>query len=169
VAAPLYYVSTNQINLQIPYETGAGTAVLAINNNGQVATFPLTVAVTAPGICNCVVDNATGNVVQSATAGQVLQLYMTGEGDVTPTLATGATPPLNTNPAKYPVPRLPVAVTIGGVPALLLFQGIPNGLAGVTQIDLAVPSTAPTGPQQVIVTVGGVPAQPVNLTIGNGP
>ena len=64
---------------------------------------------------------------------------MTGEGDVTPTLATGATPVPNSNPAAYPQPRLPVSVTVGGVPAKLLFQAIPYGLAGATQIDLIVP------------------------------
>jgi uncharacterized protein (TIGR03437 family) len=95
----------------------------------------------------------------------VLLLFMTGEGDVTPTLATGATPPPSSDPTKYPVPRLPVTVTVGGVPAQVLFQAIPNGLAGATQIDFTVPSGAPLGPQQVVVTVGNVAAPPVNLTI----
>jgi uncharacterized protein (TIGR03437 family) len=47
----------------------------------------------------------------------------------------------------------------------VLFQAIPNGLAGATQIDFTVPTGAPAGPQQVIVTVGGVAAAPVNLTV----
>lgn len=34
VPAPLYFVSTGQINIQVPYETGAGNAVLGVNNNG---------------------------------------------------------------------------------------------------------------------------------------
>jgi uncharacterized protein (TIGR03437 family) len=165
VAAPLYYVSPAQIDLQIPYETGAGTAVLAINNNGQIATFAFPVAVTAPGLYPSAINNTTGKAVQSAATGSVLLLFMTGEGDVTPTLATGATPAFNSNPAKYPQPRLPVTVTVGGVPAQLLFQAIPYGLAGATQIDFTIPATAPTGPQQVVVTVGGVAAPPVNLTV----
>jgi uncharacterized protein (TIGR03437 family) len=165
VAAPLYYVSPVQVNVQIPYETGAGTAVLAINNNGQVATFAFPVAVTAPGLYPSAISNTTGLLAPSANAGQVLLLYMTGEGDVTPTLATGATPPPSTNTATYPQPRLPVSVTVGGVPATLLFQAIPYGLAGATQIDLVVPTGVATGPQQVVVTVGGVAAPPINLSI----
>ena len=165
VAAPLYYVSSTQVNVQIPYETGAGPAFLAIDNNGQIATFAFNVAMTAPGLFSFAIDNSTGNLLQSAPQGRVLLLFMTGEGDVTPTLATGATPPFNSTPSKYPVPRLPVTVTVGGVPAQVLFQGVPNGLAGATQIDFTVPAAAPTGPQQVIVTVGGVAAPPVNLTI----
>jgi uncharacterized protein (TIGR03437 family) len=165
VAAPLYYVSPTQIDLQIPYETGAGTAVLAIDNNGQIATFAFPVAVTAPGLYPSAIDNTTGSPVQSAAPGNVLLLFMTGDGDVTPTLATGATPALNSNASAYPKPRLAVTVTVGGVPAQVLFQAIPNGLAGATQIDFTVPTGAPAGPQQVIVTVGGVAAAPVNLTV----
>ena len=39
IAAPLYYVSPLQLNIQIPYETATGTALLAVSNNGQVATL----------------------------------------------------------------------------------------------------------------------------------
>jgi uncharacterized protein (TIGR03437 family) len=165
VSAPLYYVSPVQVNVQIPYETGAGAAVLAINNNGQVATFQFSVAVTAPGLYASAIDNTTGMLVSSVTGGQVLLLYVTGEGDVTPTLATGETPPPQTNPSLYPQPRQPVVVTIGGVPVTPLFVGIPYGLTGTTQIDLAVPSGIQAGPQQLIVTVGGVAAPPLNLTV----
>ncbi len=165
VTAPLYYVSPTQVNLQIPYETGAGTAVLAINNNGQIATSSFPVAVTAPGVYPTALDNSTGNLVTSVTPGEVLLLYMTGDGDVTPTLATGATPARSTNPSTYPKPRQPVSATVGGVPATLLFQAIPYGLAGATQIDLTVPANAPSGPQDLIVTVGGVAAPPVKVTV----
>jgi uncharacterized protein (TIGR03437 family) len=165
VAAPLYYVSPGQIDVQIPYETGAGTAVLAVNHNGQVATFAFPVAVTAPGLYSSAVSNSTGLGVSSAPAGETLLLFMTGEGDVTPTLATGATPDPADNPDQYPKPRLPVTVTVGGVAAKVLFQAIPYGLAGVTQIDFTIPSGALLGPQQVVVTVGGVAAPGVNLTV----
>ena len=136
VAAPLYFVSPGQVNVQIPYETGAGTAILAINNNGQIATLGFTVAETAPGMFPAAFDATTGLAVSSAHAGQTLVFYMTGEGDVTPTLATGATPAPASNPSNYPIPRQPVAVSVGGAPAALLFQAIPYGLAGAAQINL---------------------------------
>ncbi len=51
VAAPLYYVSPGQLNLQIPYETAVnGTATLQINNNGQAASQTFPVATAAPGV-----------------------------------------------------------------------------------------------------------------------
>jgi uncharacterized protein (TIGR03437 family) len=165
VAAPLYYVSPGQLNIQIPYETGAGPAVVAVNNGGQVAVFPFTVTMAAPGLYNSAIDNSTGQPASSATAGTVLLLFMTGDGDITPFLATGATPSSNTTASQLPKPRLPVTVTVGGVAATVLFAGIPAGLTGVTQIDITVPANAPTGTQEVVVTVGGVAAPPVMLTV----
>ena len=50
IAAPLVYVSPTQVNLQIPYEVGAGPAVLGITNNGQVGGFQLQISAAAPGI-----------------------------------------------------------------------------------------------------------------------
>jgi uncharacterized protein (TIGR03437 family) len=165
IGAPFYYVSPGQLDVQIPYETGGGPAVLAVNNNGQVAVFPFNVSVTAPGLYPSAISNSTGKLVSAASAGDVLLLFMTGEGDVTPFLATGATPASGTAVAKLPAPILPVSITVGGVPAQKLFAGIPSGLAGVTQIDFTVPTGAPLGPQPVVVTVGSVAAPPVTLTV----
>ncbi len=166
VSAPLYYVSPGQVNLQIPYETGAGPAVIAINNNGQIASYPFTVLPIAPGIYTSAISNSTGRAVTSAPHGQLLLLFMTGEGDVTPSLATGATPSSTiTNPAQLPHARQPVQVTVGGVDATVLFAGIPNGLAGLTQIDFYVPDGAPVGEQQIVVTVGSVSSPPITLNV----
>jgi uncharacterized protein (TIGR03437 family) len=165
VSAPLYYVSPTQINLQIPYETGAGPAVLGVNNNGQIAAFPIQVAATAPGLFPFAIDAVAGTLTTVVQQSQILVLYITGEGDVTPTLATGATPAFNTNPAKYPAPRQPLSVSVGGVPAPVGFAGVPNGIAGATQIDMTVPASAPLGQQPLVVTVGGVPSPAVMVTV----
>jgi len=51
IAAPLYYVSPGQLNIQIPYETAIGTGLSwAVGNNGQVATYSFPVSASAPGI-----------------------------------------------------------------------------------------------------------------------
>ena len=170
-SAPLYYASASQVNLQVPYEAGAGQAVLAINNNGQIASFPFTVAPAAPGLNTGVYDNLTGAPVTTAQAGggEVLLLFLTGDGDVTPTLGTGATPSSSiTDPTKLPHSRLPLTLTIGGVSVTPLFAGIPSGLAGATQIDFQIPANVPIGTQPIVVTVGGVAAPPVNLNVTAG-
>src|SRR5262249_49478989 len=86
ISAPLYYLSEGQINLQIPYEAGAGSAVLAVNNNGKVASFPLAIAAAAPGLFG--LWDAKGAPAQSAQRGQTLVAFITGEGDETPLLPT---------------------------------------------------------------------------------
>jgi uncharacterized protein (TIGR03437 family) len=165
VAAPISYASAGQLNIQVPYETAAGPALLAVNRGGQVATYPFTVSMTAPGVLATVFENSTGQPVTSAPVGDVLLLFMTGDGDVTPFLTTGATPSSSTNTAQLPKPRLPVTVTVGGVAAQVLFAGVPSGLAGVTQIDFVAPANVPVGEQDVVVTVGGVAAPAVKLTV----
>jgi uncharacterized protein (TIGR03437 family) len=48
--APLWFISPGQINLQIPYETALGSALVVVNNNGQVSSYTIQVTPTAPGI-----------------------------------------------------------------------------------------------------------------------
>jgi uncharacterized protein (TIGR03437 family) len=163
VSAPLYYVSPGQINVQVPYETGTGLAVLGVNNNGQVASFPFTVAPAAPGLFT----TTDGSLTPSATArqGQIAVAYITGDGDTTTFQITGASPPAGTATSKLPRPRLPVTVTVGGIAATVTFAGIPPGLAGISQVNFTVPVTAPLGVQPVVISVGGVRTQTGRLTV----
>jgi uncharacterized protein (TIGR03437 family) len=162
--APFYYASQTQLNIQVPYETPTGPALLAVINNGQVAAYPFTVSATAPGIF---VGAANALVpVASATAGQVLSLFMTGEGDVSPPIATGATPLTSTPVNQLPAPRNAFSMKVGALPVTPQFIGIPYGLVGETQVNFAVPANTPLGLQNVVVTVGGnssVAAQ-INVT-----
>jgi len=163
-SAPLLDVTPGQVNLQVPYEVGAGTAILAVNNNGKVAFFPFQVQPSAPGIF-MTLDGAN-NLVPYSTGkrGQILLAFITGEGDVTPALITGRTP-TTTDINQMPAPMLPLSITVGGVDAITNFVGIPPGLVGVTQINFTIPPGAPLGPQPVVVTVGGVSSAPVTLNV----
>jgi len=164
VAAPLYYVSPNQLNIQIPYQTPANAQVLlSVNNNGVVTSFPFTVSAVAPGIFT----NQVGGVVPNASAarGQAISLYFTGGGAVSPQIATGAAPANGTLTAELPAPAQNVAVVVGGIEAAVDFVGIPPGLVGVVQVNFEVPANAPVGVQTVAVYVGGVPGAGASLTI----
>jgi uncharacterized protein (TIGR03437 family) len=165
VSAPLWFVSPNQINLQIPYETAAGPAVLGIDNGGQVASFAFNVAPSAPGIFAY-----NGSLVPYASAqqGQIIVAFITGDGDVTPSLASGASPPSGSSLLQLPKSRQALSLTVGGEPAAIVFNGIVPGLIGVTQVNFTVPADAKTGVQPVVVTVGGVASAPVNLTVSTG-
>ena len=160
VTAPLYYVSPNQVNVQIPYATNSGRATLVVGNPYANLTYTFQVSAAAPGIFTF--QNGSINPFSSATRGQTVTLFVTGEGQVTPSLATGATPSPH---AQSPKPLLPYSVTVGGVAATIDFIGIPSGLVGVTQINYTVPSSVATGVQPVVVTVGGVPSPAANLNV----
>jgi uncharacterized protein (TIGR03437 family) len=163
VAAPLYFVSPGQLNVEVPYETTRGPATLAVNNNGQVAVFTFKVSVTAPGIFTASDGGLAPNPV--GARGQTLLAFITGDGDLNPTLATGATPATSVPVSRLPAPRLPVSLTIGGVEAPIAFIGVPYGLSGVTQINFTVPDGVPSGEQPVVVTAGGVSSKAAKLTI----
>jgi uncharacterized protein (TIGR03437 family) len=165
ISAPVLgtFPAANQINVQVPYEAGAGPAVLAINNNGQVSWYPFQIAPAAPGIFG--LWDTTFKPANSAAPGTTLVAYITGDGDVTPTLPTGEAPASGTAVSRLPKSRLPLTVTVGGVQANVLFNGMTAGIVGATQINFTVPAGAPPGPQPVVVTVGGVPSQPVTLNV----
>jgi uncharacterized protein (TIGR03437 family) len=165
IAAPLWFISPAQINLQIPYETTAGPAVLGIDNSGQIASHLFNVAPTAPGIFAF-----NGNLVPYATGaqGQTIIAFVTGDGDVTPSLATGATASSGLTLAQYPKSRQALSLTVGGEKATVVFDGIVPGLIGVTQVNFTIPGDAQTGVQPVVVTVGGVSSAPVNLMVTPG-
>jgi uncharacterized protein (TIGR03437 family) len=154
ITAPLYSVAPGQIVLQIPYETSAGLAVLGIDNSGQIASYLLPVAVSAPGFFTTAGDLLTP--AATARQGQVVSAFITGEGDITPFLATGASPPNSASAGNLPVPRLPITITVAGLRAAIQFAGIPPGLVGVTQINFTIPSNAPVGVQTVGVSLGGI-------------
>jgi uncharacterized protein (TIGR03437 family) len=163
VAAPLYYVSPTQLNIQVPYETPAGAAVLTVDNNGQSASQTFSVAAAAPGIFT----DTGGTAVPhgSAARGQVITLFITGAGAVSPAVATGAAPPDSATVDQLPAPLLHTTVTVGGVAAPIWFVGIPWGLAGVVQINYQVPAASPLGTQQVVVKVGNVSSAPAKLVV----
>lgn len=165
VAAPLYYVSSGLLNLQIPYQIPTGTATLSINNNGSVTTQQVAISAAAPAIFT----NAAGVIepVLGATRGQVAYLYITGAGSVSPAISTGSAPSSSTALADLPQPTQTTTVTVGGVPATIQFIGITAGLSGVVQINFIVPESISTGNQPVVVTVGGVASPAAILSVTN--
>jgi uncharacterized protein (TIGR03437 family) len=159
VAAPLYYISPAQLNVQVPYETPAtGTVAVVVSNNGQTASATIQMAAAAPGIAG-----SGGALVPTGTAGhgQAVALYLTGAGAVQPAVATGATPA----GTSTPVPIQNTVVTVGGTQVTPGYIGIPSWSVGVLQINITVPSTVATGAESVVVTVGGVASPAATLTV----
>jgi uncharacterized protein (TIGR03437 family) len=138
---------------------------VALNNNGQTASQSIAIAAAAPGIFTD--QNGAPIPSSSAKAGQVISIFVTGAGAVSPAIATGAAPPSQTAIASLPNPTQNTRVTVGNVTAPIQFAGIPPGLVGVVQLNIEVPSGLPLGAQPVVVTVGNVASAPAMLTLTN--
>jgi uncharacterized protein (TIGR03437 family) len=82
-------------------------------------------------------------------------LYATGEGETIPPGIDGS---ISVYPriADYPVPKLPVQVTVGGEPAGIIYAGeAPHMAKGSLQVNFRVPANAPLGDAvPVVLTVG---------------
>jgi uncharacterized protein (TIGR03437 family) len=161
VAAPLNYVSSGQINAQVPFElTGSSTAQVVVTNNGTAsAPQSLQVASIAPGIFALGGGQAVayGNTDYqfAAPAGsipgltthpakildpQTLVVLATGLGPVNPSIADGVGDPTTIhNTTTMPV------VMVGNVAAQVVFSGILPGFPGVYQINIIIQSGTPTG------------------------
>ncbi len=151
IPAPLYYVSSTQINAQIPYEAALGGATLTVNNNGKVSSQGFTIKQTGVGVFT-----GAGNILTPYTSGargQEIALFITGAGQVSPPLFTGSAPNV-TLISELPAPLQTPIVSVGGVKAILNFVGIPDGLVGVVQINFTIPTNIPTGVNTVQVAVG---------------
>jgi uncharacterized protein (TIGR03437 family) len=159
VRAPLYFVSPGQINAQVPWEIGtSGTATIIVNRGGvasAAAAVPLSAAAPGlfllPGGTQAIAVNGDGTIAaapgsipglntHAAKAGDVLVLYATGLGAVTPDIISGRT---SIDQLRRTV-NTPV-VTIGGVPASVAFSGLAPEFVGVNQLNVTVPAGVSAG------------------------
>jgi trimeric autotransporter adhesin len=169
VPAPIVYSWAQQIGVVVPHEVTPGTALVAVQFGNQVSLeLPIQVVASAPGLYTAdgsgqgqakAVNHDTGVANTAATPvphGALITLYMTGAGDVSPSVPDGAP-----NNAGFAHPLLPVTATIGGVPAPVAYAGGDNGLApGMIRVDVSVPANVSGSAVPVVVTVGNASSQP---------
>ena len=162
IAAPVLYVKPDVVGIQIPYEVGAGPAVLGINNNGEIAGYQFEIAPAAPAI----LTEPDGALFRKPAVkrGSYTTFYATGMGDVTPALLTGFSP-TTTVISSLPRPVLPPQVTIGGVQTFVQFAGVGRGMIGMQQINILLPANVPSGNQPLVITLNGVSSAPVMVNV----
>jgi uncharacterized protein (TIGR03437 family) len=189
VDAPMSYVASGQINAQIPWGLvtpgTSATAQMVVSNNGVNSdSTAVTISPFGPGIFGFnapsggiyaiaytyqdsmfawPANSVAGLTTHPAVPGSLLIAYATGLGAVTPTIADGDVPgsvltTANTQPQ----------VLIGGISAQVAFAGLTPQYPGVYQLNIVVPTNAPTGsavPFQI--QVGGI-TSPASFTIAVG-
>jgi uncharacterized protein (TIGR03437 family) len=172
VAAPILYASSGQTAVIVPYAVHTRTLTSIVVERNGVRSAPLNVtampAVPAlftanasgrgPGaILNS--DNSLNTAANPAAVGSVIVLYGTGEGQTTPGGIDGRPAPAVFQ--ELPRPMLPVSVTIGGVPAEVVYAGaVPYVTAGEFQANVVVPPGLEPGDHEVVVKIGTHSSQP---------
>lgn len=168
--APLFFVSPDQVNAQVPYELAEGTTVpVIVTVNGVSSPVGnVSVVTAAPGIFQfgqkrAVAQNqdyTVNNADNGAAGGSYIVTYLTGFGQVDNPVQTGATAfgsPLSRS--KYPV-----SATVNGVAANITFAGLTPDFIGLAQVNLQLPNLAP-GTYPLVVTVNGEKSNAAMITI----
>ena len=175
-AAPLFYVSPGQVNVQIPWELAGQTeATVAATSAGAPSnsrTVPI--AAFAPGLFT--IDNTgagQGAVLIAPTStlagpaspvsrGAYISIFGTGLGAVTNQPVTGAA--ALGDPLSFSLTA--PTVTIGGVTSEVSFSGLAPGFVGLYQVNVVVPSSVEPGSTvPVILTIGGVASNTVTIAV----
>ncbi|MGB7718987.1 MAG: BACON domain-containing carbohydrate-binding protein [Bryobacteraceae bacterium] len=174
IPAPMIYAASERVSAVVPYEMASVASPLVwIEYAGQTSNaFALTSTTTAPALFTQTwsgsgpgailkQDNSLNGPGNAAAKGSIVQVYMTGEGQTNPPGVTGAITRATLPPPQVtPAPMLPIEVTIAGLPALYAYAGEAPGLvAGIMQLNVQIPATAPSGDLQILVSIGGNTSQ----------
>jgi uncharacterized protein (TIGR03437 family) len=182
VPVPLYFVSPNQINFQVPYfNIERSTAfTLTVTQGSLSTTFMVGTNAYAPALFT---TNSQGSGQASALiagtasipaavgtfsgsrpahADEYVSLYCTGLGAVT-----------NTPYLGYPAASDPISMTIatptamiGGLAANVVFSGLAPGFVGLYQVNVQVPSgVAPGAAVPVALMIGGFPSNTATIAV----
>ena len=185
IQAPLLFVSTGQVNAQMPWDVlssgTAGTANMVVTSNGQASTsVSVPVGPFSPGIFSSgtqaiaygnsdgIIAAAPGAIPGLTThAAKVndpttLVILATGLGAVDPPVQTGNIPVAD---GKLHNTTTTPTVTVGNVAAQVFFSGISPQFVGVYQINIVIAPGTPTGDKIPLqISMGGVKS-PSNITI----
>jgi uncharacterized protein (TIGR03437 family) len=169
IAAPVFYASPGQFNVQVPWEaTGMGSFSMIVNGtpsnvqSSSVYTYSPDVFMVSPA--QAAITHADGSLVSyasPATANETVVVYCTGLGPVSGAMVTGAPASLT---SLQPTTPQPAAATVGGIPAVVSFSGLAPGFIGLYQINVQVPANAAPG-SFLSIGIGGERALAVPLPV----
>jgi uncharacterized protein (TIGR03437 family) len=179
--APLYFLSSGQVNIQIPAEITASQQVPIVFSVNNALTVPITLDIVpgAPGVlskldgptppslqngAHIIAQHLNGSTVDSGNPGKVgefLVMYLVGLGATDNPVPSGH--PALSDPLSNVLVK-PV-VTVDSLPSDVFFGGLTPGFVGLYQIDFQVPTGVHTGDVVVTVTQNGIAANPTKLAV----
>jgi uncharacterized protein (TIGR03437 family) len=147
---PLLFVSTGQINAQLPFNV-TGSATMSIHTPAGISNnYNFTIQGAAPSIfmsgtagpetgLATIVRADDGQLVTPTNPihyGDTIVIYLTGMGSIFPAVSAGLAAPMSPLSNVTDAPTL----TLGGSPLTLLYAGlVPGEISGLYQINATVP------------------------------
>ena len=180
-AAPLFYASYGQINLQVPVDTPTGVAQVQVIRDGQSSNIvSLPIAARAPRLLQIGVGtygaiiNGDGSIpmpsgsfpgvnTHPASIGDTLTIYAIGLGSTQTAVGTGVAASgadaLNSTPTVY----FGDFVNFAATP---LYAGLSPGSVGLYQVNVTIPAGVPNGNVDIrVMFPDGSVSNPVQIAV----
>jgi len=150
IAAPIYYVSSTQIAAIVPYEVTTSFAQIQVINNKTSsnvvselvnATTPGVFTNPAGGIGHAAAEHADGSLISTsspAQIGETIAVFVTGLGDVSPSIADGAAGVSGSTSNT-------ITADVNGTAATVTYAGLAPGEAALYQVNLVIPTGLTSG------------------------
>jgi uncharacterized protein (TIGR03437 family) len=174
-ATPLLAVRGTQVNFQVPRGTQVGRRAVRVTVGGAaVAEGTMDVLDLSPGIF--IVGTAGGNPLGAvlnqnfsantqanpARRGEVIQIFGTGPGPLSSTIADGQAAPAS----PLVTTTLPVRGVVSSIEGPVEFSGMAPGFVGLWQVNVRVPDRPfVAGQVSLFLTVGGMPSNVVSFWV----
>lgn len=173
--APLYFLSSGQLNVEIPAELAPLQQVpaVAIANNALSVPVTLTTVPMAPGVAvnadgSVIAQDSNFNLITAANPAhpkEPIVIYVVGMGATNPPVASGQPAPgLNAGDTLAQAVTQPV-VQVNNQSAHIYFAGLTPGAIGLYQINFQVPDGTSAGSATLTVTQGDVSANATTLPV----
>ena len=171
---PIIFVSPGQINVQVPFEAAVGQATVEIDNNGRLlmvsgveinAVQPGVFVISVEGQTIAAVLHQDGSLVtpsSPAIPGEVLQLFFTGAGALSPAVMTNQPGPAD--PLPFTVE--PVVVKVDGVVQEGFGSFYAPGLITANQVNFRLGGAEQAGNRNLELDMNGVVSNTVTLPVG---
>ena len=151
-----HFISPGQINVQIPWEfQGQSSVQMKVTLYGYLwgSLYTVPLATYSPGIFAVTdgVNNAVISASNPAKRGGSIVIYANGLGPLSTPQSSGDPASTTQLVSTTATPT----VTIGSSTAGFIFSGLTPGSVGLYQVNVSVPTDAPTGTQPLKLSIGG--------------
>jgi len=165
-SAPLFYVSPQQVNYQIPADTASGPAIVFVTGaDGRVSTGAIQILAAAPAFFSFS-QNGQGAAVALDAFTFTLPPFSATRSNGQPNIITFFGSGLGADATDVDGNiAANVQATIDGAPVVVQYAGRAPGFTGLNQLNLVLPAGISSGTHNVQITRNGVASNVVTIAV----